>query len=133
MSEREKFNNKGKKDLAGVLYNRGTANAKKGDLTQGIEDFTKVIEIKPNDVMAYNNRGSAYAQQGNFAQAMADFTKAIEISPNDPVAYHNRAVVFYQFNEFDKAWYDVRKVQKIGAKVNPKIIGMLKEATGEYD
>ncbi len=90
----KRFKNNGEKDLAGVLYNRGTANAKKGNLTQAIEDFTKAIEISPNDLMAYNNRGSAYAQQGNFIQAMSDFTKAIDLSPNDPVAYHNRAVAY---------------------------------------
>ncbi len=127
----KRFKNQGEKDLAGVLYNRGTVNAKNGNLTQAIVDFTKAIEIKPNDVMAYNNRGSAYAQQGNFIEAMSDFTKAIDLSPNDPVAYHNRAVVFYQFKEYDKAWGDVRKVQKIGATVNPEIIHMLKKATGE--
>ena len=109
----------------------GVAFANRGDLLQAVADFTKVIEIKPNDVMAYNNRGSAYAQQGNFTQAMSDFTKAIDLSPNDPVAYHNRAVVFYQFKEYDKAWDDVHKVQKIGATVNPEIIRMLKEVSGE--
>jgi len=125
-----RFKNQGKKDFAGISYNRGTMNAKKGNLSEAIADFTKAIEIKPNDVMAYNNRGSAYAQQGNFIQALSDFTKAIDLSPNDPVAYHNRAVVFYQFKEYDRAWEDVRKVQKIGATVNPEIIRMLKEATG---
>jgi Flp pilus assembly protein TadD len=53
----EKFKNK--VDPAGVLYNRGTRNAKQGNLAQAIEDFTKAIELKPNDIMAYNNRGSA--------------------------------------------------------------------------
>ena len=43
----KRFKNQGKKDLAGVLYNRGTRNAKKGNFTQAIEDFTKAIEIKP--------------------------------------------------------------------------------------
>jgi tetratricopeptide (TPR) repeat protein len=118
------------KDLAGVLYNRGTANAKQGNLTQAIEDFTKAIEIKPNDIMAYNNRGSAYALQGDCIQAISDFTKAIGINSNDPVAYHNRAVMFYQLKEFDKAWGDIRKAEKLGAKVNPEFIQMLKEATG---
>ena len=47
------------------------------------------------------------------------------------VLKHNRAVVFYQLKEYEKAWDDVRKVQKIGATVNPEIIQMLKEATGE--
>ena len=83
-----------KNDLAGSLYNRGTRYAKKGSLPQAIEDFSKAIEIKPDDIMAYNNRGSAHAQQGDYIQAISDFTKAIGINSNDPVAYHNRAVAY---------------------------------------
>ena len=126
----EKFKNQGEKDLAGVLYNRGTANAQKGNLTQAIEDFTKAVEIKPDDLMAYNNRGSAYAQQGDYIQAISDFTKAIGINSNDPVAYHNRAAAYYCLKEYDRAWGDVNMVKEIGATVNPKFIQMLKEATG---
>ena len=125
----EKF--KGEKDLAGALYNRGTTNAKKGNLAQAIEDFTKAIEIKPDDIMAYNNRGSAYAQQGDYIQAISDFTKAIGINSNDPVAYHNRAVAYYCLKQYDRAWGDVNMVKEIGATVNPEIIQMLKEATGK--
>lgn len=125
----QKFKNK--VDLAGVLYNRGTRNAKAGNLRQAIEAFTKAIEIKPDDIMAYNNRGSAYAQQGEYIQAIADFTKAIGINSNDPVAYHNRAVAYYCLKEYSKAWGDVSMVKEIGATVNPEIIKMLKEATGK--
>jgi len=120
-----------KNELAGVLYNRGTANAKAGNLTQAIEDFTQCIEIKPDDIMAYNNRGSAYAQQGDYIQAISDFTKAIGISVNDPVAYHNRAVAYFCLKEYDRAWGDVTMVKEIGATVNPEIIRMLEEATGK--
>ena len=126
----EKF--KGEKDLAGVLYNRGTRNAKTGNLAMAIEDFSKAIEIKPDDIMAYNNRGSAYAQQGEYIQAISDFTKAIGINSNDPVAYHNRAVAYYCLKLYDKAWGDVNMVKEIGATVNPEIIKMLKEATGDH-
>jgi len=126
----EKFKNRGERDLAGILYNRGTRNAKNGNLTQAIEDFTKAIEIKPDDIMAYNNRGSAFAQQGDYIQAISDFTKAIGINTNDPVAYHNRAVAYYCLKLYDKAWGDINTVKEIGATVNPEIIKMLKEATG---
>ena len=119
------------KDLAGVLYNRGTRSANRGDLSQAIKDFTKAIEIKPDDIMAYNNRGSAYAQQGDYIQAISDFTKAIGINSNDPVAYHNRAVAYCCLKQFDRAWGDVNTVKEIGATVNPEIIKMLKEATGK--
>lgn len=127
----QKFKNQGEKDLAGVLYNQGTRNAKKGDLSQAIEEFTKAIELKPDDIMAYNNRGSAYAQQGDYIQAISDFTKAIGINSNDPVAYHNRAVAYFCLKQYDRAWGDVNMVKEIGATVNPEIIEMLKEATGK--
>src|ERR1035438_8721384 len=113
----QKFKNK--VDIAGVLYNRGTRNANKGNLTKAIEDFSKATEIKPDDIMAYNNRGSAYAQQGDYIQAISDFTKAIGINPNDPVAYHNRAVAYFGLKQNDQAWGDVNMVKEIGAKVNP--------------
>jgi tetratricopeptide (TPR) repeat protein len=119
------------KDLAGVLFNRGTRNAKNGALIKAIEDFTKAIEIKPDDIMAYNNRGSAYAQQGDYIQAISDFTKAIGINSNNPVAYHNRAVAYFGLKQFDRAWADVNMVKEIGATVNPEIIRMLKEVAGE--
>ena len=127
----DKLKNQGEKDLAGVLYNRGTRNAKAGNLIQAIEDFTKVIKIKADDIMAYNNRGSAYAQQGDYIQAIDDFTKAIGINSNDPVAYHNRAVAYFGLKQYDRAWGDVNMVKEIGATVNPEIIRMLKEATGK--
>ena len=127
----EKFKNQAEKDLAGVIYNRGTRNAQNGNLFLAIEDFTKAIEIKPNDIMAYNNRGSAYAQQGDYIQAISDFTKVIGINSNDPVAYHNRAVAYYCLKEYDRAWGDVNMVKEIGATVNPEVIKMLKEATAE--
>ena len=119
------------KDLAGILYNLGTRNAKAGNLSQAIKDFSKAIEIKPNDIMAFNNRGSAYAQQGDYIQAISDFTQAISINVNDPVAYHNRAVSYYALKQYDRAWGDVNMVKEIGATVNPEIIKMLKEATGK--
>jgi tetratricopeptide (TPR) repeat protein len=127
----KRFKNQGEKDLAGVLYNRGTRNARNGNLNQAIEDFTRAIEIKPDDIMAYNNRGSAYAQQGDYIQAISDFTKAIGLNPNDPVAYHNRAVAYFGLKQYDKAWGDVNMVKEIGATVNPEVLKMLKEVTGK--
>ena len=127
----EKFKNQVEKDLAGIFYNQGTKNAKKGNLAQAIDDFTTAIEIKPDDIMAYNNRGSAYAKQGDYIQAISDFSKAIGINSNDPVAYHNRAVAYYCLKQYDQAWGDVNMVKEIGATVNPEVLRMIKEATGE--
>ena len=54
-----------------------------------IADFTKAIELKPNNDSAYTNRGSAHYEKAEFDRAIADFTKAIEINPRSALAYCN--------------------------------------------
>jgi Flp pilus assembly protein TadD len=45
-------------------------------------DYTKAIQLRPNDPDAYNNRGFDYTKEGNSDQALADLNKAIELDPN---------------------------------------------------
>lgn len=59
-----------------------------------IADFTKAIELDPNDANAYYNRAvakKAFFQDGS--GAIADFTKVIELIPNDAEAYLRRGLV----------------------------------------
>ena len=79
-------------DLATAYGNRGRAYNHKGEYDRAIDDFSKVIEIDPDDAEAYYNRGLAYAHKGEYDRAIADFNKAIELNPNDVAAYHNRAL-----------------------------------------
>ena len=44
---------------------RGIAFYHSGDLEQAIADFTKAIELDPDDAKAYNNRGVAYRKTGD--------------------------------------------------------------------
>ncbi|MCX5697998.1 MAG: tetratricopeptide repeat protein, partial [Candidatus Omnitrophica bacterium] len=85
-------------------FNRGLAHGNQGNFPQAISDFTKAIEINPNDAEAYYNRGLVYGTQGNFPQAISDFTKAIEINPNDAEAYYNRGLAYYEKKEYDSSW-----------------------------
>lgn len=43
---------------------------------QAIADFTKAIELNPNNPTAYRNRGRVYICLGNIQQGEADFEKA---------------------------------------------------------
>ena len=40
------------------------------DLEQAIADYSRAIELNPQDATAYNNRGNAYAQFQNYEQAI---------------------------------------------------------------
>ena len=71
-------------------YNRGNDKAERGDHYGAISDYTKAIEINPNDGDAYYNRGNSKDELKDYYGAISDYTKAIEINPNDAEAYYNR-------------------------------------------
>ncbi|NLD39035.1 MAG: tetratricopeptide repeat protein [Desulfatiglans sp.] len=60
-----------------------------------MNDYTKAIEINPDDVTAYNNRGLAYANMGEHEQAIKDYNVAIKRAPEKISAYINRGNAYY--------------------------------------
>lgn len=43
---------------------------------KAIADYSKVIELDPNDASAYNNRGYALGKLGKEKEAQSDYKKA---------------------------------------------------------
>lgn len=66
---------------------------------QAIDDFTKAINLQPNDTLAYINRGTAYTLQHQFDMALRDYNKAIELAPNNALGYIGRGIVYQRQNE----------------------------------
>jgi len=66
-----------------AYYNRGIVYYNSSDFEQAILDFTRAIELDPDNAVAYHDQGIAYQASGNPAQAMADYTKATELDPNN--------------------------------------------------
>jgi Flp pilus assembly protein TadD len=62
--------------------NRGISHFEMGDYESAVVDFTKYIELKPNNAMSYNNRGAAYLNLGNRQRARMDFERALELNPD---------------------------------------------------
>jgi lipoprotein NlpI len=59
-----------------------------------IADYTKAIELKPDDAMLYILRGNAKRAKNDLDGAIADFTHAIELNQDCAYgAYYNRAKV----------------------------------------
>ena len=50
-----------------------------GDTDSAIADYTKVIQMAPDNASAYDNRGRAYASKGDYTHAVEDVTKAHEL------------------------------------------------------
>ncbi|OKH34171.1 hypothetical protein NIES2101_39405 [Calothrix sp. HK-06] len=91
----------------GIVY----AYQEKSDLA--IADFTKAIQINPQDAQAYYNRGLVYDDQKKSDLAIADFTKAIQINPQYVQAYNYRGVVYDDQKKSDLAIADFTKAIQI--------------------
>ncbi len=101
-------------------YNsRGIAWYHKGDYDKAIADFTKAIELKPDDAEAFNNRGNAWRGKGENDKAIVDFTKAIELKPRFAAAFYNRGNAWAHKGDYDKAIADYTKA----IELNPKLVG----------
>jgi tetratricopeptide (TPR) repeat protein len=104
-----------KEGIIANLNNIGLIYDKQGDFDKAIDNFTKTIEINPNDADAYYNRGIAYGKKGEFDKAIVDFTKAIEINPKYADAYNNRGMAYRKKGELDKAIADYTKTIEINS------------------
>ncbi len=72
-----------------------------------IGDYTKAIELNPDEASAYVKRGLAYRVKCKYDRAVADFGRAIELG-NDS-AYLERGSVYREKGEYDKAIVDYTK------------------------
>lgn len=87
-------------DFFHAFYERGLLFGYKGEFDRAIADFTRSLELNPNDPEAYNNRGLTYARGKNLLdKAIFDFTKAIQIDPGFADAYNNRGIAHSKKSE----------------------------------
>jgi tetratricopeptide (TPR) repeat protein len=88
------------------LVNRGIEKGKEGDLDGAIADFTRAIELNPQDDAPYYNRAQAKWLKKDAAGAIADYTRAIELGSTNPAAYNNRGNARAENNDRDGAIAD---------------------------
>ena len=84
------------------------------DYTGAIQDYSKAIEINPNDAKAYIGRGAAKDDLEDYRGAIQDYNKAIEINRNDARAYIVRGLAKLQLGDKDGACLDWSKAGELG-------------------
>ncbi len=98
---------------------RGLIKDGSGDYRGAIQDFTKAIQINPEDEFLYSKRGRSKASLGDEIGAIQDYTKAIEIyypkhnyHPT-PVYYQERGQVKIKLGDYRGAIQDFNKAIEI--------------------
>ena len=100
--------------LANQYFDQGVEKYKDGNYQGAIDDWSKAIEIDPQNAVAYYNRGLANSNLKDYQAAIDDWSKAIEINPQHANAYHNRGSARELVNDLEGACDDWRKAVGLG-------------------
>ena len=94
-------------------FNRAFEKGENGDHYGAISDYTKAIEIDPNDSTAYYNRGLAKHNLKDYYGAISDYTKAIKLDPRNTDALDNRGLAKHNLEDYYGAISDYTRVIEI--------------------
>ena len=82
-----------------------------------LEDYSKALEIAPNNHLLFYNRGLTYANLQLLTQAINDFNNSIKIKPDFGPGYGDRGMAFYDLDQKDKACSDFKKAADLEYKL----------------
>jgi tetratricopeptide (TPR) repeat protein len=82
-------------------------------ITEKVENYNKVIQLNPDDALAYNNRGNAYFNLGQYQRAIEDYNEAIRLKPDDALAYNNRGNAYKNLRQYQRAIMDYNEAVRL--------------------
>ncbi len=85
------------------LFDVATDLTAKGQLTEAIAAWKKVVELDPRNAKAHNNLGNALMWQGNLVEGTAQLQKARELDPEFNEAQSDFGIAFYNREQFRAA------------------------------
>ncbi len=65
-----------------------------GNYQKALKDLDKVIELDPQNILAYANRSVCYTEGKSYEKALRDFKKVIELDPQNALRYMNRGAYY---------------------------------------
>lgn len=72
------------------LFKRGMERMEQNNFTLAEIDFSMVIQLNPENEIAFYNRGYCRLRNANYPGAVEDFTRSIELDHNNDDAFYNR-------------------------------------------
>ncbi|MFJ9505504.1 tetratricopeptide repeat protein, partial [Streptomyces anulatus] len=91
------------------LTSRGLTYRHMRRLGEASVDFTRAIELNPENASAVFSRGVAYRLSGRHEEALADFTRAIELDPDNMRAFTARGNTYRLSDRHEEALADLTR------------------------
>ena len=95
----EEFKAKGNKALQERRYD------------EAVVEYTKAIELAPDNEVLYSNRSAAYLSKGDASAALSDAQKCVELKPTWAKGHGRVAAAHHKAGDYDAAIqaYEVRR------------------------
>lgn len=93
----------------------------RGDVAAAIQEYRKVIELRPNSPEAHVNLAVAQKKQGDLEAAVVSLNKALEIKVDNVGALTTRGGIFAELGR----WSEARRDFEQALKINPRDDGAL--------
>jgi tetratricopeptide (TPR) repeat protein len=68
-----------------------------------ITSLSKVIQIKPDDDLAWYNRGIALSNLDRYEEAIINYDEALQLKPDDDLAWYNRGYALDELGRYEEA------------------------------
>lgn len=91
------------------------------DYASAIEEYARVVALKPDSPEAHNNLGVAFRKKGDWVKALENFSRALELRAAYGEARSNRGWVYIE----QKRWREARGDFEQALRVNPGDEGAL--------
>jgi Flp pilus assembly protein TadD len=86
-----------------VLRLIGVIHALRGEYSDALVFFEKVIALTPRSSSAYSNKGNVLEELGRYEESIICHDKAIALQPNNHEAYSNKGNVLQDQNKYEEA------------------------------
>lgn len=105
-------------DLTRILRFRAQVYRDTGAKGPAIADYTALIELDPQDAVAFLDRGWAFYVQALYDRAIEDYSTALHLRPDYAKAYNNRCIAYLDKKLYDRAVADCSRAIELELEPN---------------
>lgn len=95
-----------------LFLNRGFIHYSLNNYKNAMADYSKAIDLSPNNLTALNNRALLRNMVGEYNGSIDDWNKILSIQPLNYIAIYNRALVYTKVGKYNKALEDINIIIK---------------------
>lgn len=86
-----------------ILINKGIDSFRRGNFEDALRHYDRVIELDPNNVIAWNNKGVIFFKMGRVEDALEAYDNALKIDPANLDAIRNKGFIFRTQGKFEES------------------------------